>query len=145
MAHDLKAKGRDILEIGLIIREFDKSEFDDWLADGRKGKKKEYSIDEWADWCDDNRAEYLRIYDEAFDTVYKRVNINSSTYTDELDDLIDAEMRRLRTDYVRTSMKKSIRTYTHKLLKKADRNITAVGKGKFGFGVYKKLLTVKEQ
>jgi hypothetical protein len=54
-------------------------------------------------------------------------------------------MRRLKTDYVRTSMKKSIRTYTHKLLKKADRNITAVGKGKFGFGVYKKLLTVKEQ
>ena len=145
LAHDLKAKGRDILEIGLIIREFDKSEFDDWLADGRKGEKKEYSIDEWADWCDDNRAEYLRIYDEALDTVYKRVNINSSTYTDELDDLIDAEMRRLRTDYVRTSMKKSIRTYTHKLLNKADRNITAVGKGKFGFGVYKKLLTVKEQ
>ena len=145
LAHDLKAKGRDILEIGLIIREFDKSEFDDWLADGRSGEKKEYSIDEWADWCDDNRAEYLRIYDEALDTVYKRVNINSSTYTDELDDLIDAEMRRLKTDYVRTSMKKSIRTYTHKLLKKADRNITAVGKGKFGFGVYKKLLTVKEQ
>ena len=137
LAHDLKAKGRDILEIGLIIREFDKSEFDDWLADGRKGEKKEYSIDEWADWCDDNRAEYLRIYDEALDAVYKRVNINSSTYTDELDDLIDAEMRRLKTDYVRTSMKKSIRTYTHKLLKKADRNITAVGKGKFGSGVYK--------
>ena len=54
-------------------------------------------------------------------------------------------MRRLKTDYVRTSMKKSIRTYTHKLLNKADRNITAVGKGKFGFGVYKKLLTFKEQ
>ena len=138
LAHDLKAKGRDILEIGLIIREFDKSEFDDWLADGRKGEKKEYSIDEWADWCDDNRAEYLRIYDEALDTVYKRVNINSSTYTDELDDLIDAEMRRLKTDYVRTSMKKSIRTYTHKLLKKADRNIEEVAKGHFGFGVYKK-------
>jgi hypothetical protein len=44
LAHDLKAKGRDILEIGLIIREFDKSEFDDWLADGRSGEKKEYSI-----------------------------------------------------------------------------------------------------
>ena len=145
LAHDLKAKGRDILEIGLIVREFDKSEFDDWLADGRSGEKKEYSIDEWADWCDDNRAEYLRIYDEALDTVYKRVNINSSTYTDELDDLIDAEMRRLKTDYVRTSMKKSIRTYTHKLLKKADRNIEGVAKGHFGFGVYKKLLAVKVQ
>ena len=39
---------------------------------------------------------------------------------------------------MRTSMKKSIRTYTHKLLKKADRNIEEVAKGKFGFGVYKK-------
>jgi len=34
-------------------------------------------------------------------------------------------------------MKKSIRTYTHKLLKKADRNITAVSKGQFGLGIYK--------
>ena len=57
LAHDLKAKSRDILEIGLIIREFDKSELNDWLADGRKGEKKEYSTDEWADCCDDNRAE----------------------------------------------------------------------------------------
>jgi hypothetical protein len=146
LAHDLKAKGRDILEIGLIVREFDKSEFDDWLADGRKGKKKEYSIDEWADWCDDNRAEYESVVRKASDTVYKRINTKGEdTDTHELGDLIDAEMRRLKTDYVRTSMKKSIRTYTHKLLNKADRNITAVGKGKFGFGVYKKLLAVKEQ
>jgi len=42
-------------------------------------------------------------------------------------------------------MKKSIRTYTHKLLKKGDRNIEEVAKGKFDFGGYKKLLTVKEQ
>jgi hypothetical protein len=34
-------------------------------------------------------------------------------------------------------MKKSIRTYTPKLLKKADRNIEEVVKGQFGFGVYK--------
>ena len=83
---------------------------------------------------------------KASDTVYERINNKSlAVSSQELDDLIDAEMRRLKTDYVRTSMKKSIRTYTHKLLNKADRNITAVGKGKFGFGVYKKLLTVKEQ
>ena len=144
LAHDLKAKGRDILEIGLIVREFDKKEFDDWLADGRSGEKKEYSIDEWADWCDDNRGEYLRIVRKATDTVYKRMNAEDVD-AHYLDDLIDAEMRRLKTDYVRTSMKKSIRTYTHKLLKKADRNIEEVVKGKFGFGVYKKLLTVKEQ
>ena len=50
-----------------------------------------------------------------------------------------------RTDFVRTSMKKSIRTYTYKLLNKAEANIEAVAEGKFGFGVYKKLLTVKEQ
>jgi len=99
---------------------------------------------EWADWCDDNRAEYLRIVRKATDTVYKRMNAEDVDAHD-LDDLIDAEMRRLKTDYVRTSMKKSIRTYTHKLLKKAVRNIEEVAKGKFGFGVYKKLLTVKEQ
>ena len=137
LAHDLKAKGRDILEIGLIIREFDKSEFDDWLADGRS-QNKEYSIDDWADWCDNNRAEYGRIYSQAEDTVWERANVNEKDVSaHEVDDLIDAEMRRLKTDYVRTSMKKSIRTYTHKLLKKADRNIAAVGKGEFGLGVYK--------
>ena len=57
LAHDLKARSRDILEIGLIIREFDKSELDDWLAGGRKSEKKECSIDEWADCFNDNRAE----------------------------------------------------------------------------------------
>jgi len=121
----------------LIIREFDKSEFDDWLADGRS-EKKEYSIDDWADWCDNNRAEYGRILGKASDTVWKRTNAEDKDIsTHDLDDLIDAEMKRLKTDYVRTSMKKSIRTYTHKLLKKADRNITAVSKGQFGLGIYK--------
>ena len=54
------------------------------------------------------------------------VQINNKSLavsSQELDDLIDAEMKGLRTYYVRTSMKKSIRTYTPKLLKKADRNI----------------------
>ncbi len=137
LAHDLKAKGKDILEIGLIIREFDKSEFEDWLADGRS-QNKEYSIDDWADWCDNNRAEYGRVYSKAEDTVWKRTNADDKDISaHDIDDLIDAEMKRLKTDYVRTSMKKSIRTYTHKLLKKADRNIAAVGKGEFGLGVYK--------
>ena len=121
----------------MIIREFDKSEFDDWLADGRS-EKKEYSIDDWADWCDNNRAEYGRILSKASDTVRKRTNVKEKdASTHDIDDLIDVEMKRLKTNYVRTSMKKSIRTYTHKLLKKADRNIAAVGKGEFGLGVYK--------
>jgi hypothetical protein len=51
--------------------------------------------------------------------------------------MIDVEMRRQKTDYVRTSMKK-IRTYTCKLLNKAEVNITAVGDGQFGLGVYEK-------
>ena len=50
--------------------------------------------------------------------------------------MIDAEMRRQKTDFVRTSMKKSIRTYTYKLLNKAEANIEAVGKGTFGVGIY---------
>ncbi len=145
LAHDLKAKGKDILEIGLIIREFDKSEFEDWLAD-RRSQNKEYSIDDWADWFDNNRAEYERILSKASDTVRKQTNVKEkdASSIDE-DGLIDAEMRRLKTDYVRTSMKKSIRTYTHKLLKKADRNIEEVAKGHFGFGVYKKKLQSLQQ
>ena len=33
-------------------------------------------------------------------------------------------------------LKKSIRTYTYKLLNKAEANIEAVGKGTFGVGIY---------
>jgi basic membrane lipoprotein Med (substrate-binding protein (PBP1-ABC) superfamily) len=57
-------------------------------------------------------------------------------YTQDVDDMIDAEMRRQKTDFVRTSMKKSIRTYTYKLLNKAEANIEAVGKRTFGVGIY---------
>ena len=65
------------------------------------------------------------------------MNYRREIDADKKDDLIDAEMRRLKTDYVRTSKKKSIRTYTHKLLNKAKANIEAVGKGTFGKGIYK--------
>ena len=61
---------------------------------------------------------------------------SSSAYTQDFDDMIDAEMRRQKTDFVRTSMKKNLRTYTHKLLNKAEANIEAVGKGRFGLGFY---------
>ena len=44
------------------------------------------------------------------------------------------EMRVYKTDYVRTSRKKSIRTNTHKLINKAVANIQAVEKGVFGLG-----------
>ena len=74
------------------------------------------------------------IYEKAKQNVEKRVGWQIDAY--KKDDLIDAEMRRLKTDYVRTSKKKSIRTYTHKLLNKAKANIEAVGKGTFGKGIY---------
>ena len=47
-------------------------------------------------------------------------------------------MRRQKSDFVRTSMKKSIRTYTYKLLNKAETNINAVAEGEFGLGVFRK-------
>lgn len=145
LAYDMKQKGKDILEIGLTVRGFDKKEFADWMADGRR-QHREYSIDEWADWCDNNREEYERILSSAKLVVENRLKeASASTSTIDFDDMVDVEMRRQKTDFVRTSMKKSIRTYTYKLLNKAEANIEAVGKGKFGFGVYKKLLTVKEQ
>jgi hypothetical protein len=61
---------------------------------------------------------------------------SASAYTQDVDVMIDAEIRRQKTDFVRTSMKKSIRTYTYKLLNKAEANIEAVGKGTFGVGIY---------
>jgi hypothetical protein len=134
LAYDLYQQQKDILEIGLIVSGFDKSEFDDWLADGRK-KQTEFGVEEWVDWCDNNRAEYGRILERANKAVYKRIG-DKFVGADKLDDLIDAEMRRLKTDYVRTSKKKSIRTYTHKLLNKAKANIEAVGEGNFGKGIY---------
>jgi hypothetical protein len=45
----MKQKGKDILEIGLTVRGFDKKEFSDWMADGRR-QHREYSLDEWAVW-----------------------------------------------------------------------------------------------
>ncbi len=62
---------------------------------------------------------------------------SASAYTQDVDDMIDEEMRRQKTDFVRTSMKKSIRTYTYKLLNKAEANIEAAAEGKFGLGVYR--------
>ena len=54
--------------------------------------------------------------------------------TDDEDDLIDKEMKIFKRDYVRTTRKKSIRTNTHKLIKKAYANIKAVENGAFGVG-----------
>lgn len=137
LAYDMKQKGMDILEIGLTVRGFDKKEFADWMADGRR-QHREYSIDEWADWCDNNREEYERILSSATLVVENRLKeASTSAYTQDVDDMIDAEMRRQKTDFVRTSTKKSIRTYIYKLLNKAEANIEAVGKGRFGLGVYR--------
>jgi hypothetical protein len=137
LAYDMKQKGKDILEIGLTVRGFDKKEFADWMADGRR-QHREYSIDEWADWCDNNREEYEQILSGATMVVEKRLKeASASTSTIDFDDMVDVEMRRQKTDFVRTSMKKSIRTYTYKLLNKAEANIEAVGKGTFGLGVYR--------
>lgn len=131
----MKQKGKDILEIGLTVRGYDKKEFSDWMADGRR-QHREYSLDEWADWHN-NREEYERILSSAKITVENRLKeASASTSTIDFDDMVDVEMRRQKTDFVRTRMKKSIRTYTYKLLNKAEANIVAVGKGTFGVGIY---------
>lgn len=46
-------------------------------------------------------------------------------------------MRRQKTDFVMTSMKKSIRAYTYKPLDKAEANMNVVAEGKLGLGVYR--------
>ena len=90
----MKQKGKDILEICLTVRGFDKKEFADWMADGRR-QHREYSLDDWADWCDNNREEYERILSSAKLVVEKRLKeAYASAYTQDVDDMIDAEMRR---------------------------------------------------
>ena len=85
----------------------------------------------------DKAEEYERILSSATLVVENRLKeASTSAYTQDVDDMIDEEMRRQKTDFVRTSMKKSIRTYTYKLLNKAEANIEAVGKGTFGVGIY---------
>ena len=63
-----------------------------------------------------------------------KVSNNKHIDSIELDEQISMEMRVYKTDYVRTSRKKSIRTNTHKLINKAKENINEVEKGAFGVG-----------
>jgi hypothetical protein len=84
-------------------------------------------------FSENNSKEYGRLLAKAQAVVSKRLKGNLIDSDDE-DKLIDMEMRVYKTDYVRTSRKKSIRTNTHKLINKAKANIEAVEKGMFGVG-----------
>ncbi len=132
MAYDLKQKGTDVLEIGLQVKWISGAEAKDLIEDGRR-KGKEVDLEKLAELSENNSKEYGRLLAKAQAVVSKRLKGNLIDSDDE-DKLIDMEMRVYKTDYVRTSRKKSIRTNTHKLINKAVANIQAVEKGVFGLG-----------
>ena len=132
MAYDLKQKGTDVLEIGLQVKWISGAEAKDLIEDGRR-KGKEVDLEKLAELSENNSKEYGRLLAKAQAVVSKRLKGNL-IYSDDEDKLIDMEMRVYKTDYVRTSRKKSIRTNTHKLINKAVANIQAVEKGVFGVG-----------
>lgn len=132
MAYDLKQKGTDVLEIGLQVKWIRGAEAKDLIEDGRR-KGKEVDLEKLAELSENNSKEYGRLLAKAQAVVSKRLK-GILIDSDDEDKLIDMEMRVDKTDYVRTSRKKSIRTNTHKLINKAVANIQAVEKGVFGLG-----------
>ena len=134
MAYDLKQQGTDILEIGLQVKWVSGTEAKD-LIENNRTKGKEVDLEKLAELSDKNYMEYSRLLSKAQAVVKKRLKDNYETIdTDDLDNLVDKEMRIYKVDYVRTTRKKSIRTNTHKLINKAKANIHAVEKGAFGVG-----------
>ena len=79
--------------------------------------------------------EYTRLISEAKAVLWAWLK---DTYidADDEDDWMDQEKCIYKVDYVRTAIKKSIRTNAHKLINKAKVNIQAVEKGFFGLGLY---------
>ena len=107
MAYDLKEKGTDILEIGLQVKWISRADGKDLIEDGRR-KGKEVDLEKLAELSENNSKEYGRLLAKAQAVVSKRLKGNIIDNCDE-DKLIDTEMRVYKTDYVRTSRKKSIR------------------------------------
>ena len=132
MAYDLKQKGTDVLEIGLQVKWISGVEAKDLIEDGRR-KGKEVDLENLAELSENNSKEYGRLLAKAQAVVSIRFKGNIID-SDDVDKVLDMVMRVYKTDYVRTSRKKSIRTNTHKLINKALANIQAVEKGVFGLG-----------
>ena len=132
VSRELGAIQTDVLELGLQVKWISGAEAKDLIEDGRR-KGKEVDLEKLAELSENNSKEYGRLLAKAQAVVCKRLKGNLIDSDDE-DKLIDMEMRVYKTDYVRTSRKKSIRTNTHKLINKAVANIQAVEKGMFGVG-----------
>ena len=132
MAYDLKQKGTDVLEIGLQVKWISGAEAKDLIEDGRR-KGKEVDLEKLAELSDNNSKEYGRLLAKAQAVVSIRFKGNIID-SDDVDKVLDMVMRVYKTDYVRTSRKKSTRTNTHKLINKGKENIHAVEKGMLGIG-----------
>lgn len=136
LAYDLRQQGLDALEIAFRVKSVTPKEADDLLIDGRKNAR-EADLEALAELSEKNYAEYQRRLKRATDAVderLKRQNKDKSVWGVDKDDMISKEMGLLKTNYVRTARKASLRTNTYKLIKKAEANIAAVERGEFGIG-----------
>ena len=134
LAYDLRQQGLDALEIAFRVKSVTPKEADDLLIDGRKNPR-EVDLEGLAEMSEQNHAEYNKRLKRAEEIVSKRLERLDKTWDDvDYDALLDKEMGLLKTNYVRTARKASLRTNTYKLIKKAEANIAAVERGEFGFG-----------
>ena len=134
LAYDLKQQGLDALEIAFRVKSVTPKEAQDLLIDGRKNPR-EVDLEGLAEMSEQNHAEYNKRLKRAEEIVSKRLERLDKTWDDvDYDALLDKEMGLLKTNYVRTARKASLRTNTYKLIKKAEANIAAVERGEFGFG-----------
>jgi hypothetical protein len=134
LAYDLKQQGLDALEIAFRVKSVTPKEAEDLLIDGRKNPR-EVDLEGLVEMSEQNHAEYNKRLKRAEEIVSKRLERLGKTWDDvDYDALLDKEMGLLKTNYVRTARKASLRTNTYKLIKKAEANIAAVERGEFGFG-----------
>jgi len=136
LAYDLRQQGLDALEIAFRVKSVTAKEAEDLLLDGRKNAR-EADLEALADLSERNYTEYKKRLKKAEKVVQqrlKRQEMEESAWAVDVDEMISKEMGLLKTNYVRTARKASLRTNTYKLIKKAEANIAAVERGEFGIG-----------
>lgn len=134
LAYDLRTQNLDILEIAFRVKSVLPKEADDLRRDGR-ALGKEADLKKLAELSEKRHAKYQQVLARAERKVNRRLEREGkSKDAVDYDALLDKEMGLLKTNYIRTGRKRSLRTNTYKLLNKAEANIAAVERGEFGIG-----------
>lgn len=130
LAYDLWKQGLGALDIAIQVRSVSAKEAKDLVVDGRS-RERVADIEALIELSEQNYAEYQRRLEIAHERLRKR-GLDPSSNANE--HILDREMGLLKTNYVRTNRKKSLRTNAYKLIRKAEANIRAVERGEFGIG-----------